>query len=210
RTLEQHSALRSVTLSRISRQRDQDYRAAVAAMAGKRTKEGLDKLDQKGWIHEEKSGYLIEAARRYLFLTEFGSKLLTERGEPHVLAVAPTHAEIRAFTADVREQMKEHGALGREVIKRRAFVAYDSTRAARRVSQSYVPGLAVTVISEKTKVRGLAANEVYTVTKSPKKDFVTLLGSDGKERTINVRKNGEKLELGCIQEIELQAGERLW
>jgi conjugative relaxase-like TrwC/TraI family protein len=210
RTLEKHSALRSVTLSKISRQRDPDYREAVAAMAEKRTQEGLAKLDQKGWIHEEKSAYLIEAARRYLFLTEFGSKLLTERGEAHVLAVAPTHAEIRAFTADVREQMQEQGSLTGVAIKRRAFVAYDSTRAARRSSQSYVPGLAVTVISEKTKVRGLAASEVYTVTKTPKKDFVTLVGSDGKERTINVRKNGEKLELGTIQEIELEAGDRLW
>src|ERR1700756_3105874 len=210
RTLEQHSALRSVTLSRISRQRDQDYRAAVAAMAGKRTKEGLDKLDQKGWIHEEKSGYLIQAPKRFLFLPEFGSKLLTDRGEPHVLAVAPTHAEIRAFTADVRREMKEHGALSGKVINRRAFVAYDSTRAARRASQSYVPGLAVTLISEKTKVRGLAASEVYTVKASPKKDFVTLASRDGKEHSINVRRNGEKLELGAIQEIELQPGDRLW
>src|ERR1700741_711627 len=210
RTLEQHSALRSVTLSRVSRQRAQDYRAAVAAMAGKRTKEGLDKLDQKGWIHEEKSGYLIEAAKRYLFLTEFGSKLLTERGEPHVLAVTPTHAEIRAFTADVRQQMKEHGALSGKVINRRAFVAYDSTRAARRASQSYVPGLAVTLISEKTKVRGLSASEVYTVKAIPKKDFVTLVSRAGKEHSINVRRNGEKLELGAIQEIELQPGDRLW
>jgi len=136
-------------------------------MAAKRNKEGLETLDQKGWIHEEKSAYLIEAARRYLSLTEFGSKVLTERGEPYVVAVAPTHAEIRAFTADVRVQMKEHGALSGAVIKRRAFVTYDSTRAAKRASQSYVPGLAVTVISEKTKVRGLVASQVYTVTKNP-------------------------------------------
>src|SRR6202007_1756109 len=34
RTLEEHSGLRSVTLSRISRQRDEEYRVAVAAMAG--------------------------------------------------------------------------------------------------------------------------------------------------------------------------------
>src|SRR5208283_603831 len=55
RTLEQHSQLRSVTVSQIRRQRDPEYRAAVADMAARRTKEGLDKLDQKGWIHEEKS-----------------------------------------------------------------------------------------------------------------------------------------------------------
>ena len=102
RTLEQHSNLRSVSISKISRQRDPEYRAAVMEMASSKVTEGLARLDQKGWIHEEKSGYLIEAARRYLELSGCGKKLVTERGEPHVLAVGPTHAEIRAFTVDVR------------------------------------------------------------------------------------------------------------
>src|SRR5271157_274527 len=216
RTLEEHSKLRSVTVSQIRRQRDPEYRAAVADMAARRTKEGLDKLDQKGWIHEEKSGYLIEAARRYLELSDYGRKLVTERGEPHVLAVGPTHAEIRAFTADVRQQMKERGALSGPVTKRRAFVPHDTTRALRRDSNSYTPGVAVTLVSEKTKVRGLSAREVYTVKQNQtqsapkKKDFVTLVDGSGKEHTINVRANGDKLEIGAIGEIELQAGDRLW
>jgi hypothetical protein len=36
--------------------------------------------------------------------------VVDERGSPHVLAVAPTHAEIQAFTADVRAQMKSGGS----------------------------------------------------------------------------------------------------
>ena len=154
RTLEQHSHLRSVSLSKISRQRDPEYRAAVMEMASSKVTEGLARLDQKGWIHEEKSGYLIEAAKRYLELSGCGKKLVTERGEPHVLAVGPTHAEIRAFTADVRQAMRATGALAGPVIKRRAFIAHDTTRAMRRDSHTYTPGMAVTLVSEKTKVRG--------------------------------------------------------
>ena len=163
RTLEQHSHLRSVSLSKISRQRDPEYRAAVMEMASSKVTEGLARLDQKGWIHEEKSGYLLKAAKRYLEVSEFGKKLVTERGEPHVLAVGPTHAEIRAFTADVRQAMRATGALAGPVIKRRAFIAHDTTRAMRRDSHTYTPGMAVTLVSEKTKVRGLSAREVYTV-----------------------------------------------
>jgi hypothetical protein len=76
--------------------------------------------------------------------------------------------------------------------------------------------MAVTLISEKTKVRGLSAREVYTVKQNQtqstpkKKDFVTLVDAHGKELKINVHANGEKLELGAIGEIELQAGDRLW
>ena len=62
RTLEKHPNLRSVSISKISRQRDPEYRAAVMEMASSKIAEGLAMLDQKGWIHEEKSGYLIEAA----------------------------------------------------------------------------------------------------------------------------------------------------
>ena len=121
-------------------------------MAASRVTEGLARLEEKGWIHEEKSAYLIEAAKRYLELSEFGDKLVTERGEPHVLAVGPTHAEIRAFTADVREGMREAGALSGQVIKRRAFIAHDTTRAMRSALNTYTPGMAVTLVSEKTKV----------------------------------------------------------
>jgi conjugative relaxase-like TrwC/TraI family protein len=209
RTLEKHSNLRSVSLSKISRQRDPEYRAAVMEMASSKVAEGLARLDQKGWIHAEKSGYLIEAAKRYLELSGGGRKLVTERGEPHVLAVGPTHAEIRGFTDDVRAAMRSAGALSGPMIKRRAFIAHDTTRATRRDSTTYIPGMAVTLVSEKTKVRGLSAREVYTV-KDTKKDFVTLVDAHGKEHTINVRANGEKLELGAIGEMELQAGDRLW
>ncbi|HXO92761.1 MAG TPA: MobF family relaxase, partial [Candidatus Acidoferrum sp.] len=210
RTLEQHSNLRSVWISKISRQRDPEYRAAVMEMAASKVTAGLVRLDQKSWIHEEKAGYLIEAAKRYLELSGCGKKLVTERGEPHVLAVGPTHAEIRAFTADVRAAMRAHGALSGPVIKRRAFIAHDTTRAMRRDSNTYTPGTAVTLVSEKAKVRGLSPREVYTVKETKKEDFVTLVDVHGKEHTINVRANGEKLELGAIGGIELQAGDRLW
>jgi conjugative relaxase-like TrwC/TraI family protein len=210
RTLEEYSKLRFTTLSKISRQRDEQYREAISLMAKARVAEGLERLEKKGWIHEEKSGYLIEAAKRYLALTECGARLVAERGEPHVLAVAPTHAEIQAFTADVRAQMKTQGALRGNVIKRQAFVAYDSTRATRRSSKRYVRDLAVTLVSEKTRVKGLNAKEVYTVVETPRKDFVTLANQTGQRVTINVREHGAKLEFGAIKEIELQAGDRLW
>ena len=49
-----------------------------------------------------------------------------------------------------------------------------------------------------------------TPSAAKKKDFVTLVDVAGKEHTINVRANGERLQLGAIVEIELQAGDRLW
>ena len=96
------------------------------------------------------------------------------------------------------------------MIKRAAFIAHDFTRAARRSSRSYALGAAVTLVSEKTKVRGLSASEVYTVVGTPKQDFVKLANQSRKTVTINVRTNGHKLELGALGEIEFQPGDRLW
>jgi hypothetical protein len=43
------------------------------------------------------------------------------------------------------------------VIKRGAFIAHDTTRAMRRDSNTYTIGMAVTLVSEKAKMRGLSA-----------------------------------------------------
>src|SRR5258707_7880418 len=66
RTLEQHSNLRSVSISKIGRQRDPEYRAAAMEMASSKITEGLAMLDPKGWIHEGKSRYLSHAATPYV------------------------------------------------------------------------------------------------------------------------------------------------
>src|ERR1700747_173005 len=43
---------------------DGGLRSRCVSWASSKVTEGLGRLDQEGWIHEEKSGYLIEAAKR--------------------------------------------------------------------------------------------------------------------------------------------------
>ena len=64
RTLEQHSNLRSVSISKISRQRDPEYRVAVMEMASSKITEGLARLDQKGWISEKMARLSRTESRR--------------------------------------------------------------------------------------------------------------------------------------------------
>jgi conjugative relaxase-like TrwC/TraI family protein len=210
RTLENHSNLRSVFVTKIHRQRDEQYRSAVRLLADGKMANGLEILEGKGWIHEEKNSYLAKATEHYLELTESGKKLVNHRGEPYVIAVAPTHAEIGAFTIGVRAQLQTVGTLTGPVSERKAFVAQDSTIAQRRLSTSYRPGTAVTLVSEKVKIRGLSPREVYTVKDSPKKDFVTLIDQRGKEILINVKTHGKKLDLGDLDKIEVRVGDRIW
>lgn len=208
RTLERHSNLRSAALSRINRQRDPDYNRAVTAMAAGQTLEGIQLLDRKGWIHDAGANYIRSAAARYLEQSGGGKQLVAPGAEPIVLGVAPTHTELRAFTAEVRARLKENGTLGGAVIQREVFQPDDTTKAQRREVVTYRLGLSVVLASGNQKMNGLSAQDVYTVT-GITKDFVQLTSRTGERKAVNVKKHGTELEIGNVATIELLRGDRV-
>jgi len=209
RTLERHSNIRSVALSKINRQRDPDYNAAITAMAAGRTIEGLQLLDQKDWIHDASAEYIRSAAARYLQQTENGKQLVNASNEPIVLGIGPTHVELKAFTKEVRSGLKQTGTLRGPSIERQVFQPNDITNAQRCDIATYRPGISVTLTSEVDKITGLNAQEVYTVVSTSRTDRVQLASSSGKEKVINIKKHGNKLEIGHLTTIELQKGDRI-
>ena len=66
RTLERHSELSTAGLGRINRQRNPRYNQAVSALARGDTLEGVQRLDELGWVHEGGAGYIRAAAGRYV------------------------------------------------------------------------------------------------------------------------------------------------
>jgi conjugative relaxase-like TrwC/TraI family protein len=206
RTLERHSELGSAGLGRINRQRDPVYNRAVTALARGQTLEGVQSLDELGWVHDTGAGYIRAAAARYLEQTRSGAA--EGSAEPVVIGVGPTHNELRAFTGEVRSGLKEEGRLQGAAIKRQVFEADDTTRAQRREVASYRLGSVVVVASEAQPVGGLSAREVYTVT-GILNDRVELVSGSGQRKLIDVKKVGPKLEIGRMAEIELLPGDRI-
>jgi conjugative relaxase-like TrwC/TraI family protein len=137
RILEAHSPLHRVELTDIRRQTVREYRDAVKLMAIGSARDGLEKLDGMGWVHEGKSEYLRAAADDYLRASNNGRRL------DRVMAVAPTWEETHALTTMLRSDLKAKGILGTGV----TFVAHEplpwtKTQLAR--AASYTPGLVVT------------------------------------------------------------------
>ena len=137
RILETHASLHRVELTDIRRQTVQEYRDSVRLLATGSAREGLERLDGMGWVHEGKAEYLRSSVSDYLRVSENGRRL------DHVLAVTPTWEENHAFTSMLRAELKSHGVLGAG----ETLVAHEPlpwTKAQLGRTESYEPGLIVT------------------------------------------------------------------
>jgi conjugative relaxase-like TrwC/TraI family protein len=207
RTLERHSELSTAGLGRINRQRDPRYNQAVSALARGETLEGIQALDELGWVHEGGAGYIRAAASRYL--EELPSALPESSvTDPFLIGVGPTHSELRAFTEEVRSGLKASGRLRGKAITREVFQPDDTTRAQRRELATYRPGSVVVVASEAQPVAGLSAQQVYTV-RGLINEKVELVSGSGENRLIDVKRTGARLEIGRMATIELLPGDRV-
>jgi conjugative relaxase-like TrwC/TraI family protein len=106
RVMEAHSQMHCVELLDIRRQIAGDYRAAVRQMAAGAARSGLESLDAMGAIKEGQAGYLADAVATYLEKSEGGKR------HDAVIAVMPTWAENRTFTAMLRTELTRLGQLG--------------------------------------------------------------------------------------------------
>lgn len=137
RILETHSRLHSVEVSTIERQKAADYKAAVVKLSVGDPIGGLEKLDEIGWVHEGKGGYLDDAAAAFLEKTRDGAEL------GKCLAVCPTWRENFALTDAIRAGLRERGRLGDgQTIEVRDSLKW--TLQQKRSSKSYQPGMVVT------------------------------------------------------------------
>jgi hypothetical protein len=138
RLLEAEAGVRFAELTTIRRQREPGYRNAVSEISKGNAKSaalGFDRLDDMGAVIEasgdERHGLLI---KDYLEAVE---------DRRSALIIAPTHREGEQLTSQLREALKERGALGKE----RSFVIRESTNwteAERRDARNYSePGMVV-------------------------------------------------------------------
>ncbi len=105
RALQKYADVETVRLQEIHRQKDEEYKQVVKYLADGLPYSSFAKLDQLGGIQQEKDWdkLLNEAATRYVEKIASGQSCL---------AVSPVWSEVNAFTAVVRERLKESGALG--------------------------------------------------------------------------------------------------
>jgi ATP-dependent exoDNAse (exonuclease V) alpha subunit len=135
RLLEKEAGVRLARLTEIHRQTMPGYKKAIEAISqgtGKDAQKGFDALAKMKWIveasGEERHAHLV---KDYLQATD---------DRKSALIIAPTHSEGERLTDELREALKERGAIGKErQFKIRRSIAW--TDAQKGDSRNYEPGM---------------------------------------------------------------------
>lgn len=195
RVLERYAPVQCVELTEIRRQVAGEYRAAVKLMAVGGTLAGLERLDACGWIKEGKADYLRAAATEFLEKTTGGSRL------DAAIAVTPTWAENRVFSAVVRDDLKRLGALrGGEMIT--AYEPLPWTRSEKRRAANYTAGMVVTFNRSGSGFRAGDLGRVARV-----ENGHVRIETKGVERSLPLRSG--IFDVAKTNALEVCAGERL-
>jgi hypothetical protein len=134
RIIEEHSGYRYGTLTKIWRQRSEDFKETVSLAAKQETGEAFHRLQKAGDVIEvEESDKLYQkAAEAYLQATAEGKQ---------ALLVSPTWAEIEAVTDEVRAQLREEKKIAAEEETVDVFDPLGWTDAQKQLTDHYEPGL---------------------------------------------------------------------
>lgn len=195
RTMEQHSNLETYALTEIHRQQHAEYREAAKLMAVGHVRAGLEKLDSLGWIVETPE---IERAIAADYLAA------RDGGKDHI-AVAPTHAVIRAATAEIRSGLIERGMLGSEASTVTISESLAMTTAQKRDLRNYEPDQLITFTQ---RVEGFATARAYTV-EDIVDGSVLLRSHTGKLLAINIAAVAARIDVARRREIDLRTGDRI-
>jgi conjugative relaxase-like TrwC/TraI family protein len=132
--LESEAGIKNVELTEIERQRDAyRYKEAVEALSEGRSKDGFDKLDALGWIHE-----IADDEERYARLAADYVDTIALGKE--CLVVSPTHVEGRDHvTREIRRVLIERGMLGADRRVFRVLQNANLTEAQRGDVMEYLP-----------------------------------------------------------------------
>jgi conjugative relaxase-like TrwC/TraI family protein len=142
----------SAEVSKIYRQRNADYRAAVEDLARGDVRRGFEKLDALGAIQS------IDPLKPHETLVN-DYAAIRQRGKS-ALVIAPTHEQGEAVTAALRERLKEKGLLGKKDYAATRLTSLNRTEAEKADWRTFSPGQ---VVQFNQNVPGIGRGSVWTI-----------------------------------------------
>ncbi|MEM8715702.1 MAG: AAA family ATPase, partial [Cyanobacteria bacterium P01_G01_bin.4] len=175
----QQAGMQTAHLEQSLRQRTPDLKAAVDAVARGEVEAGLTKLERFNRVQE----IADEGDRRAALVSDYLSLPPEERQT--TLLLAGTNAERQALVEELRQGLKDEGALGNEASLTR-LKAKDLTEVQSRFAHHYEVG-DVIIPTRHYPRRGLSRTEQYRVT-AIEGDRLQLSGSDGSRLSVDPMK----------------------
>lgn len=161
--------IKAAEVAQIHRQKKEDYKEAVQALAAGDIKKGFDRLDHMSAIKKIQPEKLNDALLDdYMALLKNGSK---------TLVISPTNAHRQQLTGDIRNRMRKAGMLGKKEIHADRLQQQYYSLAEKQAWQSYRPGQ---VIQFNQNVKGFARGSRWDVQEVSEKGVLLCDQATGK------------------------------
>lgn len=200
RIIQEFGGIKPATISKIQRQKVQDYRKAVKSISDGKMKKGLHDLDKMGAIKESADFNQVKesVAKEY-------TKSVKEK--ENVLIVATTHAQGQAVTETIRESLKTEGVLKGEEKAFQIQKNLSYTDAEKSDGANYSEGM---VVQFHQNIKGgIKRGEKYQV-KGKDKEGNILIATENKKEALQLPLNeAKKFSVYRTEEINLAKGDQI-
>jgi len=159
RILQSEAGIRPMTVDKIQRQKNAEYREAVKLFSDGSVEKGFKKLEQLGAIHE-----IADDADRLKTIAEDYYQAAHAKGkkaDAEVLVIAPTHAEGEAVTEGIRNKLKEKNILGKDERTFDVLKNKQLTEAEKQTPEAYQKGNILVFYQNKKGIKAGNKLEVH-------------------------------------------------
>ena len=198
----QMAGIQTAYLEESRRQKTEALRAAVVCLSAGEQREGLDRLDKAGMVHELKDSQ----ARHRCIVQDYMGLLPEARAK--TLILSGTNVERLELTADLRTALQAEGSLGADAYQMRSLRSLDRTSAQLKYACAYAEGEVVVPVRDYRRY-GLKKQAQYTVlSRDIAQNQVTVTAPDGSAITFDPSRCADKTTY-AVQDIAIAPGEQM-
>lgn len=188
--------IRTAEVSKIYRQKNEAYKAAIEDLSKGNIRDGFDKLDAIGFIRE------IDPMKPNEALVDDYVEAL--KNGKDTLIISPTHKQGAQITDAVRQRLKQTGHIGKKEIAVTTLNNLNLTEAEKNDWRNYRQGQ---MVHFNQNMKGFRRGSHWTVTDATEIGIV-IKDNEGRTETLPDDR-GNKIDVFRLQEIQLVRGDKI-
>lgn len=197
RIIQKYSGIASITVDKIQRQKNSDYRQAVKFLSEANTERGFNKLENIGAIHE-----INDSVARIKAVADDYYK--SSQNGKNVLIIAPTHAEGDIITNEIRKRLREQKHIGNDEREFTTLKNLQFTDAEKQRPENYKAGH---VLAFHQNVKGIKAGTKLRIFNSSSNSIIAKdMGGKEYQIPISQAKNFNVFERKAL---EISKGDKI-
>lgn len=196
RILNTVAGIRAAEVSKIYRQKNEHFRAAVEALAKGHVQNAFEKLDDLHFIQS------VDPMQPNVALVNDYIEAL-KKGKS-TLVISPTHAQGEDATRDIRKRLRQEGMIGKKEISAVQFKNLNLTEAEKSDIRNFENGQ---VVQFNQNVPGFQRGSLWLVEESLEKS-IRLKNAAGEVKPVPLLKS-KNYDVFAVQELALSKGDKV-